>query len=138
MIVPIDLLSARLGTQLLTLGRVNRAARPWLGVYSAENGGRIVIADVSEDGPAALAGLRFRRHHRLGAGFQRGDPERILSRDLELRPPAGTEIPIEIIRDKRSLWVRVKSADRASFLKKPRLQLKGRRCLLGDFRPENF
>jgi hypothetical protein len=34
---------------------------------------------------------------------------------------AGAEIPIEIVRDKRSLWVRVKSADRASFLKKPRL-----------------
>jgi hypothetical protein len=25
------------------------------------------------------------------------------------------------VRDKRSLWVRVKSVDRASFLKKPRL-----------------
>ena len=35
--------------------------------------------------------------------------------------PAGTEIPIEIVRDGRSFWVRVRSADRGSYLKKPRL-----------------
>ena len=57
MIVPIDLLPPVMN-DLLTLGRVNRPARPWLGVYSAENGGRIVIADVTEDGPASAAGLR--------------------------------------------------------------------------------
>jgi S1-C subfamily serine protease len=36
--------------------------------------------------------------------------------------PAGTEIPIEVVRDKRALWLRVKSADRSSYLKAPRLQ----------------
>ena len=35
--------------------------------------------------------------------------------------PAGAEIPIEIVRDKRSLWLRIKSADRTSYLKKPRM-----------------
>ena len=35
--------------------------------------------------------------------------------------PAGAEIPIEIVRDKRSLWVRVKSGDRTAFLRKPRM-----------------
>jgi len=119
MIVPIDLLPPILD-DLLTSGRVKKPARPWLGVYSAENGGRIVIADVAEDGPAAAAGLRA------------GD---IISsvRDSGVETlsefyhaiwscgAAGAEIPIEIVRDKRSLWVRVKSADRASFLKKPRL-----------------
>jgi S1-C subfamily serine protease len=35
---------------------------------------------------------------------------------------AGTEIPIEVVRDSRTVWVRVKSADRRSFLKRPRLQ----------------
>ena len=36
--------------------------------------------------------------------------------------PAGVEIPIEIVRDGRPIGVRVRSADRSSFLKRPRLQ----------------
>jgi len=35
--------------------------------------------------------------------------------------PAGAEIPIEIVRDKRTLWVRVKSGDRSAYLRKPRM-----------------
>jgi S1-C subfamily serine protease len=119
MIVPIDLLPPILN-DLLTYGQVNKPPRPWLGVYSAEIQGRIVIANVSERGPAEAAGLR------------RGD---IVSgvRDLGVEGladfyrkvwscgPAGTEIPIEVVRDSRSLWLRIKSADRGSYLKKPRV-----------------
>jgi S1-C subfamily serine protease len=36
--------------------------------------------------------------------------------------PAGTEIPIRVVRDGREKWLRVHSADRASFLRKPKLQ----------------
>jgi len=119
MIVPIDLLPPVLD-DLLTYGRVQRPARPWLGVYSTENNGRIVVADVSEEGPAANAGLR-------------GGDIITAVRDSSVETladfyhaiwscgPAGAEIPIEIVRDKRSLWLRIKSADRASLLKKPRL-----------------
>jgi len=119
MIVPIDLLPPVMN-DLLTLGRVNRPARPWLGVYSAENGGRIVIADVTEDGPASAAGLRAGD---IIASVRDSSVETLSEfyREIWRCGPAGTEIPIEIVRDKRSLWVRVKSADRASFLKKPRL-----------------
>jgi S1-C subfamily serine protease len=35
--------------------------------------------------------------------------------------PAGADIPIEIVRDRRSIWLRIKSADRNSYLKKPKL-----------------
>jgi S1-C subfamily serine protease len=35
---------------------------------------------------------------------------------------AGAEIAIEVVRDGRTLWLRVKSADRAAFFKTPRLQ----------------
>ncbi len=57
MIVPIDLLPPILD-DLLAHGRVNKAPRPWLGVYSAEGEGRVVIVDVAERGPAAAAGMR--------------------------------------------------------------------------------
>jgi len=120
MIVPIDLLSPILA-DLLAFGRVNKPARPWLGIYSAESGGQIVVAAVADDGPAAQAGLRrgdvlasvrgeevvdlgdfYRRVWRVGA--------------------AGVEIPVEFIRDGRALGVRIQSADRASFLKRPTMQ----------------
>jgi S1-C subfamily serine protease len=120
MVVPIDLLPPILD-DLLKYGRVNKPPRPWLGVYSGESHGRIVVADVAENGPAAAAGLR------------RGD---VISavRDSSVEDladfyrkvwrcgPAGVEIPMEIIRDGRSAWARIKTIDRASLLKKPRLQ----------------
>ena len=36
--------------------------------------------------------------------------------------PAGAEVPLRLVRDGRENWVRVKSADRNSFLKRPQLQ----------------
>jgi S1-C subfamily serine protease len=57
MIVPIDLLPPILD-DLLAYGRVNKPPRPWLGVYSGESDGRVIIADVAEGGPAAAAGVR--------------------------------------------------------------------------------
>jgi S1-C subfamily serine protease len=120
MVVPIDLLPPILD-DLLAYGQVNKPPRPWLGVYSAESDGKVVVVNVAEGGPAAAAGVR------------RGD---IVSdvRDLDVdgladfyrkvwsSGPAGTEIPIRVVRDNRGLWLRIRTADRGSFLKKPRLQ----------------
>ncbi len=119
MSVPIDLLPPILD-DMLKLGRPNRPARPWLGVDSTESAGRVVVADVSEEGPAAIAGLRAgdiissvrdTAIDSIGEFYQ----------EIWSCGPAGAEIPIEIVRDKRSLWVRVKSADRASLMRKPRM-----------------
>lgn len=120
MIVPIDLLPPILD-DLLTRGQASRPVRPWLGVFSAENDGDVVVMSVADNGPAAQAGLR------------RGD---IISdiRDAEVdgladfyrkvwsSGPAGTELPLRIVRDGRETWLRIKSADRNSFLLKPQLQ----------------
>ena len=120
MIVPINLLRPILN-DLLTRGRVAKAPRPWLGAFSAESNGEVVVMSVAEGGPAEQAGLR------------RGD---IISdiRDSEVdgladfyrkvwtSGPAGAEIPLRVVRDGRETWLRVKSADRASFLRKPQLQ----------------
>jgi len=48
MVVPIGLLGPIL-KDLLTFGRVNRPARPWLGMYATESGDSIVIGGLSED-----------------------------------------------------------------------------------------
>lgn len=119
MVVPIDLLPPILN-DLLKLGRADRPPRPWLGVYSTESGGRIVVADVSEEGPAGVAGLRTGD---IIASVRDRSVETLSEfyREIWACGPAGAEIPIEIVRDKRSLWLRIKSADRASYLKKPRM-----------------
>jgi S1-C subfamily serine protease len=119
MSVPIDLLPPILD-DLLTYGRINKPPRPWLGVYSVENEGKIVVANVVERGPAAAAGLR---QGDIVSGIRDQGVESLAGfyRKLWSCGPAGTEIPIEVVRDNRSLWLRVKSADRGSYLKKPRL-----------------
>lgn len=119
MSVPIDLLTPVLD-ELLQHGRRNRPARPWLGVYSTENNGRVVVADVSETGPAAQAGLRSGD---IIASVRDASIDTLADfyREIWGCGVAGAEIPIEIVRDRRSLWVRVKSADRTAFLRKPRM-----------------
>jgi S1-C subfamily serine protease len=120
MAVPINLLPPILD-DLLTRGQTAKMPRPWLGVFSAESDGKVVVVSVAKGGPAALAGLR------------QGD---VISdiRDREVAGladfyrklwdcgSAGTEVPMRIVRNGRDAWVRVRSADRGSFLKKPQLQ----------------
>jgi S1-C subfamily serine protease len=119
MIVPIDLLPPILD-DLLTFGRVNKPPRPWLGVYAAESDGKLLVAGVDDRGPAAAAGL-----HRgdIITAVRDSGVESLAEfyRKVWDSGPAGAEIPIEVVRDKRSAWLRIKSADRSAFLKKPRL-----------------
>jgi S1-C subfamily serine protease len=120
MAVPIDLLPPILD-DLLTRGQANRPPRPWLGVFSAESNGEVVVMSVAEDGPAAHAGIRrgdVISDVRDGAINGLAD----FYRKLWETGPAGAEVPLRIVRDGRESWLRVKSADRNSFLKKPMLQ----------------
>ena len=120
MIVPIDLLPPILD-DLLAYGRVNKPARPWLGIFSAESGDEIIVASVAENGPAAAAGIR-RGDVLASLGGEEIEGLGDFYRKVWSRGPAGVEIPIEVVRDGRALGLRIRSADRASFLKRPRLQ----------------
>ena len=85
MVVPIDLLPPILD-DLLNRGQVNKPPRPWLGAFSAESNGGVVVMSVAEGGPAAQAGLRPGRHH-LGDPRRRGRrSRRFLPQGLEQRP----------------------------------------------------
>jgi S1-C subfamily serine protease len=119
MSVPIDLLTPILD-EMLKYGRRNKPPRPWLGLYSTESGGRVVIAEASETGPAAQAGLRSGD---IVSSVRDASIESLADfyREVWGCGAAGTEIPLEIVRDKRSFWVRVKSGDRTAFLRKPRM-----------------
>ena len=88
MVVPIGLLTPIM-KDLMSYGRVNRPARPWLGMYATESDDTIVVGGVADNGPAEQAGVRAgdhdpcggrRRDHRscravaacLGIGQRRG------------------------------------------------------------------
>ena len=120
MIVPIGLLPPILN-DLLTYGRVNKPARPWLGIYSAQNAGEIVVAAVSEPGPAANAGIRRGDVLARVCGDEINDLSDFYHKVWRLGE-AGVDVPVEIVRDGRALGVKIRSADRAAFLKRPRLQ----------------
>jgi S1-C subfamily serine protease len=119
MSVPIDLLEPILD-DLLKTGRSSRPPRPWLGIYTTELSGHVVVAGVAESGPAERAGLQtgdivlevegvrvagladlFRRIWRLGV--------------------AGVDVPLTIVRESKSMQVAVHSIDRADLLWKPHL-----------------
>jgi len=120
MIVPIDLLRPILD-DLKAYGRVNEPARPWLGVYAVETDGKVIVADVAAGGPAAVAGLK--QSDVIASVRDEGvDSLADFYRKLWSSGSAGVEIALEVVRDKRSMWLRLKSADRNSFLKGPKLQ----------------
>lgn len=120
MAVPIDLLPPILD-DLLNRGRVNKPPRPWLGAFSAESNGDVVVMSVAEGGPAAEAGLR---QGDIISEVRDGEVEGLADfyRKLWKSGPAGAEIPMRVLRNGREAWLRVKSADRNSFLRKPHLQ----------------
>ena len=120
MIVPIGLLPPIL-EELLAYGRASRPPRPWLGIYSAENSGGIVVAGVWDRGPAASAGIR-RGDVLASVGGEEVADLGDFYRKVWGLGDAGVDVPIEIVRDGRALGVKIRSADRASFLKRPRLQ----------------
>lgn len=120
MVVPIDLLPPILD-DLLTRGQVDAPPRPWLGVFSAESDGDVVVMSVAEGGPAAKAGLQ---QGDIISDIRDGEVDGLADfyRKVWQAGPAGAEVPMRIVRNGRENWVRIKSADRNSFLKKPLLQ----------------
>ena len=77
--------------------------------------------NVTPGSPAAEAGLR---QGDVIAEIRDGDVEGLADfyRKVWKSGPAGAEIPMRVLRDGRDAWLRVKTADRQSFLKKPQLQ----------------
>jgi S1-C subfamily serine protease len=117
MIVPIDLLKPVLN-DLMTAGRPQKPARPWLGLYATEVGNRIAVAGVAGRGPAKSADLRAGD---IIIAVDGNDVRNLagLFRRIWSLGEAGVEVPITVNRKGRMIDVRVQSADRRNFLKGP-------------------
>jgi len=119
MVVPIDLLAPILD-DLRKFGRVNKPARPWLGVYSTEIEDKIVAVGIAPKGPAARAELK------TGDVILAVKGENVTTlaafyRKVWSLGQAGVEVPLTLYREGVTFDVRVNSSDRAKFLKAPRM-----------------
>jgi S1-C subfamily serine protease len=119
MIVPIDLLKPVL-TDLRRFGKVDRPARPWLGMYSTEIDNRLVVMGISGNGPAARAELK------AGDVILAVKGEKVTSqagfyRKLWALGPAGVDVPLTVHHEGVTFDVTLASTDRAKLLKGPRL-----------------
>ena len=119
MVVPIDLLPPILD-DLRKFGRVNKPARPWLGMYSTEIDNKVVAIGISEKGPAARAELK------AGDVILAVKGEKISSqsgfyRKLWSLGPAGVDVPLTVHHEGVTFDVVLTSTDRTKLLKAPRL-----------------
>ena len=115
MIVPIDLLKPILEDMKL-YGRPNRPARPWLGFLVQDIGDHLVVASVYDGCPADRAGVEVGDLVVEVAGETIDGLAELFRRVWEIGP-AGTEIPLTIIRDGEPRSVRLASVDRDARLK---------------------
>ena len=120
MFVPIDVLLPILD-DLVRTGRAPQPARPRLGMYASEDEQRVVVGGLAHGGPAERAGVKQGDLIVAVAGA-RVTSLAELFRNVWSLGPSGTEIPITIARDGATVPIRVRSADRSDFLKKPPLQ----------------
>ena len=115
MYVPINRLKP-IFSELVANGRLSTPPRPWLGIYTVEHMGQLVIGGISDGGPADRAGL------------QRGDVLHALNdevlddvadfyRKLWESGPAGTTVRLRMERDNDAFEVTVRPGDRARYHK---------------------
>ena len=119
MVVPTGLITPNLD-ELSRTGRLNRPARPWLGLFAMENDDAVVVGGISDGGPADKAGLR------AGDRIVAVDGEEItdlvgLWRRIWSAGTAGARVRMSVGRDDDLLHVTVHSADRTAFLRAPLL-----------------
>ena len=117
MIVPIDLLKPILD-DLVTIGRPNRPARPWLGLYATEIGNSVAILGLASRGPAHKADLRAGDIVLAVAGTTVSDLAGLFRRVWALGE-AGVAVPLTINREGKTFEISVRSTDRRRLLKGP-------------------
>ncbi len=120
MFVPVDLLEPILD-EMLKFGAPARPPRPWLGMYTAEAEERLVVSGLAKGAPADTAGVRLGDIVIEVAG-ERASGLADMFRKVWRLGPAGVEVPLTVARASELMRLKLRSADRGDFLKKPQLQ----------------
>lgn len=117
MFVPVDLLKPIL-SELQQTGSTKVSHRPWIGLTSSEQGGRVQIVRVSKDGPAQAAGLA------PGDVVLEVDGAKVASleafyKKLWARDQPDAEITLTVLQGADIKTVKLKAVDRMSTMSKP-------------------
>jgi serine protease Do len=117
MFVPVDLLRPVLDEMVKT-GTQHNAKRPWIGVNSLEEDGRIKVVQVNEESPADKAGIV------AGDIILSVDGQPVQSLEnfyhaLWTRGPAGVNVVLTVLHGPTTREVTVRSIDRSEFSRKP-------------------
>ncbi len=118
MFIPIDLLKTVID-DLLAYGKSPAPPRPWLGVYSMEALGRVLVTSVAGDGPAEKAGVEpgdviVAVNGREVSGLAD------LYRKVWATGQAGVTVELGLLRDSDVLTIAVETGDRSERMKLPR------------------
>lgn len=115
MFVPIDLLKPILA-EMIETGRQKAGRRPWIGVNSVEDEGRLKVLRVTADGPAEAAGLREGDLIlAVGGKTVRGLAD--FYRKLWAAGEPGVEIGLTVLQGADLREMKVRSIDRLDFLR---------------------
>ena len=115
MFVPIDALKPILA-DLLTQGRSAATPKPWLGVFTAEDRGRLFVTRVSGGGPAAAAGLEA-EDIILRVGDQPVTTMDGFYRAVWALGTAGVEVPLTVLQGAEIRDLTIRSGDRYTYLR---------------------
>ncbi len=119
MFVPIDMLKPIL-RELINNGRTREPAHPWLGIYTAENAGRLFVTRVAKGGPAEAAGIKS-GDVIMGVAGKRVSGMADFLHKVWGTGNAGVEVPIDMVPlDGGELTIKtikVQSKDRYDWLK---------------------
>jgi S1-C subfamily serine protease len=115
MFVPVDLLKPVLDEMVRTGGHGKR--RPWLGVNSLEEDGRVKVMQVNDESPAAQAGIV------AGDIILSVNGEVVASLEhfyqtLWTRGPAGVDVVLTVLHGPTAREVTVRSIDRLDFMRR--------------------
>ena len=116
MFVPVDLLRPVLDEMVKT-GHQEAGRRPWLGVNSLEEDGRIKVVQVNDESPAAVAGIEAGDIILSIDGLSVQTLESFYSK-LWTRGPAGVDVVLKVLHGTDLRDVTVRSIDRTDFLRK--------------------
>ena len=119
MVVPVDIVKPILES-MISIGRSGRPRRPWLGMFTAEAIGKVVVAGLWSGGPAEKAGVE------AGDLILEVDGRPVTGMADMLRRiwslgEAGVEVPLIVFRDRQIMEIAVTSASRSDYHKAPKL-----------------
>lgn len=117
MFVPVDLLKPVL-SEMRELGSSRRSHRPWLGLTSTEQSGRVQVVRVNRDSPAQLAGLQPGDVVLAVDGLKVASLEAFYKKLWDRSNP-DAEIQLTVLQGADLRTITIKAVDRMSTMRKP-------------------